>query len=117
MHTHQGRDVPRPRNHRAKIDGHTMNLRRRLRKVAINQKQSLMTYEWHPKVSARSAPIGKDPDFREVFVFAIVPVIGSEHFPQLLGEFVRLARGVGVMLARLVVADTESRAAAIAELE
>ncbi len=64
--------------------------------------------------SGRSAPIGDDPDFGEVFVLAIVAVVLGKHFAQLLWEFVRLARGIGEVLAGLMVANAETRAAAIA---
>jgi len=67
--------------------------------------------------SGRGAPIGDDPDFGEELVLAIVPVVCREHFAQLLREFVRLAGGIGVVLACLVVANAEAGAAAIAELE
>src|ERR1700691_2030743 len=70
-----------------------------------------------PTGSGRSTPIGKDPDFGEVLVLAIVVVVLGEHFAQLLWEFVGLARGIRVVFAGLVVADAESRAAAIAELK
>src|SRR4029077_10579655 len=67
--------------------------------------------------SGRGAPIGNVPDFREVLVLAIMPVIGGKHFPQLLRKLARLICGIGVVLARLVVTYAESRAAAIAELK
>src|SRR5580704_19018003 len=70
-----------------------------------------------PDVSGRVAPIREDPDFGEVFVFAVVAVIRGQHFPQLLRELIGLARGIGVMFAFLVVANAEARAAAIAKLE
>ena len=52
-----------------------------------------------------------------MLVLAIVPVVFREHFPQLPGDFVRLARDIGVVFALLMVANAESRSAAIAELE
>ena len=69
------------------------------------------------KRTRRIFPRRNDPDFGEVLVLAVVPVVLREHFPQLFREFVRLIGGVGVVFASLVVADAESRAAAIAELE
>ena len=46
-----------------------------------------------------------------------MPVVGRQHFTQLLGELVRLVPGIGVMLTGLVVSDSEPGAAAIAKLE
>jgi hypothetical protein len=50
-------------------------------------------------------------------VLAIVSVVVREHFPQLVREFVGQGRGIGMVLACLVVANAESRAAAIAQLK
>jgi hypothetical protein len=65
----------------------------------------------------RALPRRDDPDFGEELVLAVVAVVFGEHFAQLVWELVGLARSVLVMLTGLVVADAESRAAAIAELE
>jgi hypothetical protein len=67
--------------------------------------------------SGGGAPIGQNPDFGEVLVLAVVPMILGEHFPQFPGKFVRPGRGVEVVPASLEVANSESRAAAIAELK
>jgi hypothetical protein len=50
-------------------------------------------------------------------VLAIVAVIFREHFPQLVRELIGQTGAIGVVLASLVVANAESSAAAIAELE
>ena len=79
--------------------------------------QSWLPATGEPNVSGRIAPIREDPDFGEVFVFAVVTVIRGQHFPQLLRKLVWLARGIGMVFAFLVVANAEARAAAIAKLE
>jgi hypothetical protein len=52
-----------------------------------------------------------------VFVLAVVVVVLGKHFAKLLGDLVRLIGSIGVVLARLVVANAETSAATIAQLE
>src|ERR1700692_818306 len=65
----------------------------------------------------RVFPRRNNPDFGEELVLTIVPVVFREHFPELLWDLVRLAGGIRMVVAGLVVADAETGAAAIAELE
>jgi hypothetical protein len=70
-----------------------------------------------PNLLSRGAPIGNHPNFGEVFVLAIVTVVSREHLPQFFRELIRLTRGIGWVLAFLMIANAKSRAAVIAELE
>src|SRR6266849_5345524 len=65
----------------------------------------------------RSVPIGNDPDFGELFVLAVVPVILGQHFPEFARQGVGALRRVCGRLAGLMVPDAEAGAATIAEFK
>jgi hypothetical protein len=50
-------------------------------------------------------------------MLTIVPVVRSEHLPELFGELILLPCGVRVVLASLMISNAKSHSAAIAKLK
>ena len=69
------------------------------------------------RLACRRVPIGNYPNFGEVLVLALVPVILCKHFAEHFRQIVRLPGDRGVALALLVIANCESGAATITKLK
>jgi hypothetical protein len=66
------------------------------------------------KLIGRAVLVWKNPNFRKVFVLAIVPVVLRKYFPKLVRQFRRRSP---VTLARLVVANGKAGTTGIAKLK
>src|SRR6266853_3521056 len=73
--------------------------------AAFNHFRFVPEIDSKAKSIGSGVPIGKHPNFGEVLVLALMPVVRRKHFEELLRQFVRPLRCGSVVLAGLMVAN------------